>query len=160
MLAIAQRKLATLDGTPELRQLDAEAMPEIANDSVDAYSISLALKICNRPRVLGEAFRVLRPGGRLIVLEASNIRWDVLHSLYLGYMTICMPILGWLATGGDASAYKYLLRGIREFPSAEDFAIEISQHGFERVEFERLTLGIVCIHAAHKPQSVQARRSS
>ncbi len=152
MLAIARRRLADRTGKIELRQLDAETMGSIADGSVDAYSISLGLKICNRHLALGEAFRVLRPGGRLIVLEASNIPWPPLHRAYLVYMAVCMPALGWIATGGDASAYRYLLHGIREFPAAEILAAEISRHGFEAVEFERLSLGIVAIHSARKPR--------
>jgi ubiquinone/menaquinone biosynthesis methyltransferase len=151
MLAVAQRRLAHKRGAVELRQLDAEAMAGIPSDSVDAYSMSLGLKICNRRLALDEAFRILRPGGRLIVLEASNIRWRPLHIAYLAYMSVCMPVLGWLATGGDASAYKYLLHGIREFPAAEALAAEIQAHGFEDVAFERLSLGIVAIHTARKP---------
>jgi demethylmenaquinone methyltransferase/2-methoxy-6-polyprenyl-1,4-benzoquinol methylase len=151
MLAIAQRRLAAHKETVKLEQLDAEAMPSVADGSVDAYSISLCLKICNRGRVLDEAFRILRPGGRLIILEASNIPWKPLHWAYLFYMSICMPALGWLATGGDSSAYTYLLRGIREFPTAEALAVEIREHGFDDVAFERQSLGIVAIHTARKP---------
>jgi demethylmenaquinone methyltransferase/2-methoxy-6-polyprenyl-1,4-benzoquinol methylase len=155
MLAIAQRRLAAHTGKVQLKQLDAEAMPSVADGSVDAYSISLGLKICNRGLALSEAFRILRPGGRLIVLEASNIPWKPLHTLYLAYMSVCMPALGWLAAGGDASAYRYLLRGIREFPSADDFAAEVRRYGFEQVTFERQSLGIVAIHTARKPQSAR-----
>jgi demethylmenaquinone methyltransferase/2-methoxy-6-polyprenyl-1,4-benzoquinol methylase len=151
MLAIARQNLGPHEDRVELRQLDAEAMPSIPDGSVDAYSISLGLKICDRRRALDEAFRVLRPGGRLIVLEASNIPWRPLHRAYLLYMAVCMPVLGWLATGGDASAYRYLLHGIEGFPTAEELALEISRHGFEGVEFERLSLGIVAIHVARKP---------
>ena len=151
MLAVAQRRLSRHDRSIRMQRLDAEAMPSIADASVDAYSISLALKICNRRRVLDEAFRVLKPGGRLIVLEASNIPWRPLQQAYLAYMSVCMPLLGWLATGGDASAYKYLLHGIREFPSAEGLADELRTHGFKEVGFERLSLGIVAIHTARKP---------
>lgn len=153
MLAIAQRRLSRWSGRLQFRQLDAEAMPAVADGSVDAYSMSLVMKICDRQRALGEAFRVLRPGGRLVVLEASNIRWRPLQRAYLAYMAICMPVLGWLATGGDGSAYKYLLHGIRDFPSAEEFSREIMDHGFESVQFERLSLGIVAIHSARKPAS-------
>jgi ubiquinone/menaquinone biosynthesis methyltransferase len=152
MLAIAQARLVGR-GAVEFRELDAEAMPSIPDGSVDAYSMSLGMKICNRHLALREALRVLRPGGRLIVLEASNIPWQPLQSSYLGYMSLCMPLLGWLATGGDTSAYKYLLQGIREFPTAEQLADEIRGHGFEDVAFERLSLGIVAIHVGRKPMN-------
>ena len=151
MLTIARRRLAPWMHRVQLQQLDAEAMPAIADGSVDAYSMSLVMKICDRRRALDEAFRVLRPGGRLVILEASAIPWWPLHAAYLSYMALCMPLLGWLATGGDASAYKYLLHGIRGFPRAEVFAGEIAAHGFEEVTFERLSLGVVAIHSARKP---------
>lgn len=98
-----------------------------------------------------EAFRVLRPGGRIIILEASNIPVAWMQKVYLTYMSLCMPVLGWLATGGDASAYKYLLHGIREFPSAEQLVDEMTSIGFREVQFSRLSLGIVAIHIARKP---------
>ncbi|HKE93056.1 MAG TPA: ubiquinone/menaquinone biosynthesis methyltransferase [Povalibacter sp.] len=151
MLAIAKRRLAPLAQSVELRQLDAHSMPSVPAASVDLYSISLGLKICNRHAVLREALRVLKPGGRLIVLEASNIPVRWLHQAYLLYMSVCMPFIGWVATGGDASAYRYLLQGIREFPTAEALAEEIRQVGFDNVSFERLSLGIVAIHVAQKP---------
>ena len=151
MLAIAQRRLAGHAARVRFERLDGEAMPSVADGSVDAYSISLGLKICDRHRVLREAWRVLRPGGRLVVLEASNIPWRPLHAAYLAYMSACMPVLGWLATGGDASAYRYLLHGIREFPTAEGLATELAAHGFVDVAFERLSLGIVAIHVGRKP---------
>jgi ubiquinone/menaquinone biosynthesis methyltransferase len=151
MLAIAQRRLARHQDKVRFAHLDVESMPTVADGSVDAYSMSLGLKICNRRRALDEALRILRPGGRLILLEASNISWKPLNAAYLAYMSVCMPALGWLATGGDSSAYKYLLHGIREFPTAEALAAEIRGHGFEEVSFERQSLGIVAIHTARKP---------
>ena len=150
MLAIAKRRLEVKGQGVELRELDAQSMPSVPAQSVDLYSISLGLKICNRQAVLREALRVLKPGGRLIVLEASNIPLRWLHRAYLLYMAVCMPVIGWLATGGDASAYRYLLQGIREFPTAEALAEEIHQVGFVGVSFERLSLGIVAIHVARK----------
>jgi ubiquinone/menaquinone biosynthesis methyltransferase len=151
MLAIAQRRLKAHGERVRFTLLDVEAMTSIADGSVDAYSMSLGLKICNRRRALDEAFRILRPGGRLIILEASNIPWNLLNRVYLAYMSVCMPALGWLATGGDASAYKYLLHGIRGFPTAEALAAEFREHGFADVAFERQSLGIVAIHVARKP---------
>ena len=151
MLAIAAKRLAGHGERVELRRLNAESMPEVPDNSLDAYSLSLCLKICNRQLALQEARRVLKPGGRLLILEASNIRRRWLHRVYLAYMSLCMPALGWLATGGDASAYRYLLQGIREFPSAEALAEELRQAGFVGVQFEQLSLGIVAIHLARKP---------
>jgi len=151
MLAIAEQRLRAHGEKVRFALLDVEAMTSIADSSVDAYSMSLGLKICNRRRALDEAFRILRPGGRLIILESSNIPWKMLSRAYLAYMSVCMPTLGWLATGGDSSAYKYLLHGIREFPTAEALALEMRGHGFEKVAFERQSLGIVAIHTARKP---------
>jgi demethylmenaquinone methyltransferase/2-methoxy-6-polyprenyl-1,4-benzoquinol methylase len=152
MLAMARRRLWRLSQSVDLRLLDAHSMPDVPPNSVDLYSMSLGLKICNRREVLVEAMRVLRPGGRLIVLEASNIPLRWLQRAYLGYMSICMPVIGWIATGGDASAYQYLLHGIREFPTAEQLAEEIRSLGFDEVSFERVSLGIVAIHVARKPR--------
>lgn len=66
-------------------------------------------------------------------------------------MSVFLPILGWLATRGDASACEYLLQGVREFPSAEALAAELRDHGFDDAAFERLLLGMVAIHAAREP---------
>ncbi len=152
MLGIAQRRLAAHSAKIMFRQINAEAMTNVPSNSVDAYSISLCLKICNRNLALKEAMRVLRPGGRIIILEASNIPWRLLNQAYLSYMALCMPLLGWIATGGDASAYKYLLQGVRDFPTAEMLASELKAQGFDEVEYERLSFGIVAIHTAKKPE--------
>lgn len=155
MLAIAARRLPRIPQV-DIRQLDAESMPSINDASVDLFSISLGLKICNRRAVLAEAWRVLRPGGRLVVLEASNIPIGWINRAYLLYMAVCMPIIGWIATGGDASAYRYLLHGIRGFPTAEALASEIRDFGFVNARFERLSLGIIAIHCARKPTVLDA----
>ncbi len=62
-----------------------------------------------------------------------------------------MPVIGWIAAGGDTSAYTYLLKGIENFATAEQLAQELEAIGFTEVSFERLSLGIVAIHVARKP---------
>lgn len=105
MLAIAQKRTSPITKQLDYRILDAQDMPSIASGSIDLYSMSLGLKICDRTRALREAYRVLRPGGRIVTLEASAITLPWLYRLYLIYMNFCMPLIGRLATGGDASAY-------------------------------------------------------
>ena len=153
MLAIARERL-NFETQVDFQVLDAHSLPDVPDSSVDLYSISLGLKICEREKVLLEAMRVLRPRGRLVILEASNIRWSWLQNSYLLYMRLVMPVIGWIATKGDTSAYKYLLQGIEKFPTAESLAGELEAIGFEEVAFERLSLGIVAIHVARKPSSV------
>jgi ubiquinone/menaquinone biosynthesis methyltransferase len=160
MLAIAQRRLIAFNSSVEFRVLDAHSMPDIPSESLDLYSMSLGLKICERRKALQEALRVLRPGGRLVVLESSHIPVQWMHRAYKMYMYWCVPIIGWIATGGDASAYKYLLRGMENFPTAERFAQELASLGFKDISFERLTFGIVAIHIAHKPYIREANLGS
>lgn len=151
MLAIAEKKFADLNANISLAQLDAHNLAAVPSQSVDLYSMSLGLKICDRHKALTEAFRVLKPGGRLVILEASNIPIFWLQSFYLAYMSFCMPLIGRIATGGDPSAYKYLLQGIEVFPTAEELVSELESFGFEDVFFQRMSLGIVAIHVGRKP---------
>lgn len=155
MLAIARKCAGSLAASLDFHVLDAHSMPSIQSDSIDLYSISLGLKICDRSSVLQEAMRVLRPGGRFISLEASNIVLPWLHHAYLLYMSLCMPLIGWVATGGDSSAYRYLLNGIQEFPSAEAFTAELSSAGFEYISVERLSLGIVAIGVSKRENGIE-----
>jgi demethylmenaquinone methyltransferase/2-methoxy-6-polyprenyl-1,4-benzoquinol methylase len=151
MLDIARRRAGRL-AHAKFQTLDAHRLTAIETASVDLYSMSLGMKICNRRQALAEAWRVLRPGGTFICLEASEIPIRLLHRAYLTYMRLCMPVVGWAATGGDASAYEYLLRGVCGFPDAQKFANEIAAEGFVDVTYERLSLGIVAIHVARKPE--------
>jgi demethylmenaquinone methyltransferase / 2-methoxy-6-polyprenyl-1,4-benzoquinol methylase len=152
MLSLAKEKLAA---EPRCRFAiaDAEALGAHPDNAFDAVSISFGMKICDRERVSAEAFRVLKPGGRFLCLEAARIPWPWLHQLYLAYMSLALPLIAWLAVDGDASAYDYLLKGVREFPPPDVFAAELTTSGFEAVTWETLTLGIVALHIARKPQA-------
>ncbi len=152
-LDVARRRAARLADAVQFQTLDAHRLTAIETASIDLYSMSLGMKICDRKLALAEAWRVLRPGGTFICLEASEIQMQFLHRAYLTYMRLCMPVVGWAATGGDTSAYAYLLKGVCGFPGAQKFADEIAAQGFVEVTYERLSLGIVAIHSARKPET-------
>jgi ubiquinone/menaquinone biosynthesis methyltransferase len=149
MLAKAREKL---DGhAVEIAVHDCERLEGIASGSIDLYSISFGMKICDRLRVMEEAFRVLKPGGTFFCLEAARIPVPFMHAAYLRYMEWCLPLIGRIASGGDPSTYLYLLKGVREFASQRDFAEELRALGFKDVTWRNLTFGIVAIHEATKP---------
>lgn len=151
MLAQAAGKLAHYGHCVEIAQSDAEDLRETESGSVDLYSISFAMKICNRKRAAAEAFRVLKPGGTFFCLEAARIPSPFIHAAYLKYMDWCLPVIGRIAANGDESAYDYLLRGVHDFPDQESFARELEATGFHNVRYQNLTFGIVALHEATKP---------
>jgi ubiquinone/menaquinone biosynthesis methyltransferase len=133
MLAIAKAKLAAYPA--EIAVADCECLAGIAPDSIDLYSISFGMKICDRHRVVAEALRVLRPGGTFFCLEAARIPVPFVHAAYLRYMEWCLPLIGRIASRGDASTYNYLLNGVREFPAQRAFADELRAAGFTDVVY-------------------------
>ncbi|MFO0990143.1 MAG: ubiquinone/menaquinone biosynthesis methyltransferase [Alphaproteobacteria bacterium] len=151
MLAIARRKLAGRGDAVKIAVGDVYALAAFPAASVDLFSISFGMKICDRRRVLVEAFRVLKPGGTFFCLEAARIPFAPLHALYLAYMRWCLPLIARVATGGDASAYDYLVRGIHEFPDQRAFCGEMESFGFRDVRYRNMTLGIVALHQGTKP---------
>jgi demethylmenaquinone methyltransferase/2-methoxy-6-polyprenyl-1,4-benzoquinol methylase len=138
----------------DFRHLNAHQL-EVANSSVDAYAISFGLKICDRTQALREAFRVLKPGGRIYCLEASRIPVSFVHAAYLRYMDWCLPFIARIATRGDRGAYDYLLKGIHDFPGAPLLACEIESFGFQNTTYRYMTFGIVALHVATKPMSAK-----
>jgi demethylmenaquinone methyltransferase/2-methoxy-6-polyprenyl-1,4-benzoquinol methylase len=150
MLALAKRKIGAEPGV-EFSIVDAHDLAGIPPGSVDLFSISFGMKICDRRDVVAEAFRVLRPGGVFLCLEAARIPIEWMHWAYLKYMDWCLPLIARLATRNDPGAYDYLLKGIHAFPSQAAFVREIEAHGFTGVSYENLTFGIVALHRGVKP---------
>jgi demethylmenaquinone methyltransferase/2-methoxy-6-polyprenyl-1,4-benzoquinol methylase len=155
MLAIAKRKASDQAIKIDFRHLNAHEL-DVPDSSVDAYAIAFGMKICDRALVIKEAFRVLRPGGRIYCLEASKIPVEFIHATYLRYMDWCLPLIARIATGGDRGAYDYLLRGIHDFPGAPLLQREIESFGFQNVSYKYMTFGIVALHVAAKPAVGQA----
>jgi demethylmenaquinone methyltransferase/2-methoxy-6-polyprenyl-1,4-benzoquinol methylase len=128
---------------------DAMALP-FEDNSFDVYTISFGIRNVTRiPDALSEAFRVLRPGGRLMVLEFSQLPNDGLQRLYDLYSFNVIPRMGQMIAG-DRDSYQYLVESIRKFPDQETFAGMIRDAGFERVAYRNLSFGIAALHSGWK----------
>ena len=148
MLAVGRARAAGrgLDDAITFVEGNAEALP-LPDRSYDAVTIAFGIR--NVPRIaaaLGEAYRVLRIGGRFLCLEFSTVDVPGLAELYDFYSFNVIPALG-RAVADDAEAYRYLVESIRRFPRPDAFAEMMRAAGFARVSFQRMSGGIVALHS-------------
>ena len=130
-------------------EANAEALP-VPDGRFDAYTIAFGIRNVPRlERALAEAYRVLKHGGRFLCLEFSRVDLPVLDRVYDAYSFAAIPALGKFVAG-DGAPYRYLVESIRKFPSPEIFADMIGAAGFARVDYTRLSGGIVAIHSGWK----------
>ena len=128
---------------------DAMALP-FEDNTFDVYTISFGIRNVTRPAdALTEAFRVLRPGGRLMVLEFSQIPNDLMQKVYDLYSFNIIPRMG-QAIAGDRDSYQYLVESIRKFPDQESFLKMVREAGFENAKYRNLSMGIACLHSGWK----------
>ena len=130
-------------------EANAEELP-FADRSFDAVTIAFGIR--NVPRIpvaLKEMRRVLKMGGRAFVLEFSKVDLPVLDKLYDAYSFRVIPELGRMVAG-DREPYQYLVESIRRFPTAETFAQMMRDAGFKRVDFTRMTGGVVALHSGFR----------
>lgn len=128
---------------------DAMALP-FEDNSFDVYTISFGIRNVTRiADALSEAYRVLRPGGRLMVLEFSQLPNPMMQKAYDLYSFNVIPKMGKMIAG-DAESYQYLVESIRQFPDQETFAGMIRATGFENVSYRNMTLGVAALHSGWK----------
>jgi demethylmenaquinone methyltransferase/2-methoxy-6-polyprenyl-1,4-benzoquinol methylase len=138
-----------LDDRVTFIEANAEALP-LPDRRFDAYTIAFGIR--NVPRIekaLAEAYRVLKHGGHFLCLEFSRVDLPVLDRVYDAYSFAAIPAMGKVVVG-DGAPYRYLVESIRTFPSPELFAEMIAAAGFARVDYTRLSGGVVAIHSGWK----------
>ncbi len=151
MLEAGRRRpeAATYEGALDWVVGDAMALP-FETPRFDAYTISFGIRNVTRIEdALAEAYRVLRPGGRLLVLEFSRVPEASLRWLYDRYSFNVIPALG-QAIANDRPSYQYLVELIRRFPDQDTFAAMIAAAGFGQVRFRNLSMGIAALHSGWK----------
>ncbi|MEO1951969.1 bifunctional demethylmenaquinone methyltransferase/2-methoxy-6-polyprenyl-1,4-benzoquinol methylase UbiE [Thioclava sp.] len=128
---------------------DAMALP-FADNSFDVYTISFGIRNVTRiPDALSEAYRVLKPGGRIMVLEFSQIPNEMMQKAYDLYSFNVIPKMGEIVAN-DRDSYQYLVESIRKFPTQETFAQMIREAGFDNVSYRNLSMGIAALHSGWK----------
>lgn len=128
---------------------DAMALP-FPDNSFDVYTISFGIRNVTRPQeALNEAFRVLRPGGRLMVLEFSQLPNPMMQSAYDVYSFNVIPQMGKMITG-DRDSYQYLVESIRKFPDQDTFLGMVQKAGFGNAKYRNLSMGIAALHSGWK----------
>ena len=148
MLTHGRDRLADKGFLLPVAQCDAERLP-FPDNHFDCVSVAFGLRnMTHKDRALAEMYRVLRPGGRLLVLEFSHV-WKPLAPLYDFYSFKIIPRVGELVTRDEAS-YRYLAESIRVHPDQETLRTLLEQAGFENVEYFNLTMGVVALHRGFK----------
>ena len=148
MLHVGRDRLLDEGIATPVAQCDAEHLPFPSN-YFDCVSIAFGLRnVTHKDAALHEMQRVLKPGGRLLVLEFSKV-WKPLEQLYDAYSFKLLPKIGKLIAD-DEDSYRYLAESIRMHPGQEELKQMMEQAGLERVEYFNLTGGVVAVHRGYK----------
>jgi demethylmenaquinone methyltransferase/2-methoxy-6-polyprenyl-1,4-benzoquinol methylase len=152
MLKVGRDRLLDkgVSGNVRFVQADAEKLP-FPDNHFDVITIAFGLRnVTHKEDALRSMLRVLKPGGRLLVLEFSKPSNGLLGKVYDRYSFNVMPLMGKLVTN-DADSYRYLAESIRMHPDQESLKAMMGEAGFERVTYHNMTGGIVALHRGIKP---------
>ncbi len=139
--------------SPYANRIDLKVAPcedlQFANETFDSITIAFGIRnVVDRKLGLAEMWRVLRPGGRMIILEFSTPRSLLFRQLYYFYFRRLLPVVGGMFS--RYNAYKYLPDSVLEFPSQEEFSRMIADAGFRNIHLHELTFGIATIYVGEK----------
>lgn len=151
MLNVGRDRLidAGIVGNIECVQADAEHLP-FADDFFDMVSIAFGLRnVTQKQNALAQMYRVLKPGGKLLILEFSQPQSQLLTKLYDFYSFKMIPKIGEIVTK-DRESYQYLVESIRMHPPQEELKKMLETAGFEDVDYFNLNGGIVALHKGYK----------
>ncbi|RQO76338.1 bifunctional demethylmenaquinone methyltransferase/2-methoxy-6-polyprenyl-1,4-benzoquinol methylase UbiE [Aquitalea sp. FJL05] len=127
---------------------DAEKLP-FPDNYFDAVSVAFGLRnMTHKDAALKEMCRVLKPGGKLMVLEFSKV-WKPLSPIYDFYSFKALPVMGKMVAG-DADSYQYLAESIRMHPDQETLKAMMLEAGFGKVDYHNMTGGVVALHKGYK----------
>jgi demethylmenaquinone methyltransferase/2-methoxy-6-polyprenyl-1,4-benzoquinol methylase len=152
MLAIGEQKKQRLglQGELEFREADAENLP-FENERFQVVSVAFGLRnVSDTDRGVREMIRVLRPGGKLAVLEFSHPTWQPFKAIYGWYFRNILPRLGQLFAKNKSEAYKYLPESVGEFPCGQALADRLKACGLSSVQYYPLTFGIATLYLGVK----------
>lgn len=136
-------------GRFECIQMNAEALP-FDDNSFDAITMAFGLRnVTDKQQALNEMERVLKPGGKALVLEFSQVNNELLSKLYDFYSFKILPEIGQLVAG-DRESYQYLVESIRKHPNQETLKGMFETAGMDLCQYENLSGGMVAIHRGHK----------
>jgi demethylmenaquinone methyltransferase/2-methoxy-6-polyprenyl-1,4-benzoquinol methylase len=148
MLGIGRDRLLNIGQIVPAALCDGEKLP-FRDDYFDCVSVAFGLRnMTRKDRALAEMRRVLKPGGRLLVLEFSRV-WKPLGALYDLYSFKVLPLMGKLVAG-DADSYRYLAESIRMHPGQDELKAMMQTAGLARVEYFNLAAGVVALHRGFK----------
>ena len=148
MLSVGRDRLLDEGVITPTAQCDAEKLP-FPDNHFDIVTVAFGLRnMTHKDKALAEMRRVLRPGGRLLVLEFSKV-WKPLEKAYDVYSFKLLPWLG-QKIAGDADSYRYLAESIRMHPDQATLKTMMEQAGLERVEVFNMTAGVVALHRGYK----------
>ncbi|MCA3072890.1 MAG: bifunctional demethylmenaquinone methyltransferase/2-methoxy-6-polyprenyl-1,4-benzoquinol methylase UbiE [Rhodocyclaceae bacterium] len=148
MLARGRDRMLDEGRVIEVVRCDAERLP-FPDCTFDCVSVAFGLRnMTHKDRALAEMFRVLRPGGRLLVLEFSKV-WSPLDPLYRLYTMKLLPAMG-KVVANDSASYRYLAESIAKHPDQDTLRQLMVDAGFERVEYFNLSAGVVALHRGYR----------